>query len=127
MNEKIKELRTELNHNVAIAGTTDVKVIEQNEATKILMDKQVLEEENKLSEFFNEFDTRASQFQNEITGLSQENKKLFDMIQSVAGTALTSKDLQEVATLKNIDEINNRIMEYYSKLENTKKHYPFLD
>jgi len=120
MNEKIKELRTELNHNVSIAGTTDVKVIEQNEATKILMDKQVLEEENKLSEFFNEFDTRASQFQNEITGLSQENKKLFDMIQSVAGTALTSKDLQEVATLKNIDEINNRIMEYYSKLENTK-------
>ncbi|ORY46291.1 hypothetical protein LY90DRAFT_509300 [Neocallimastix californiae] len=42
------------------------------------------------------------------------------MIQSVAGTALTSKDLQEVATLKNIDDINKRIVDYYSKLENTR-------
>ena len=120
MNTQINELRTELNNNIALAGTTAVKAIEQNEDTRRVIDKQAKEENNKLTEFFNEFDTRASQFQNEITGLSQENKKLFDMIQSVAGTALTSKDLQEVATLKNIDDINKRIVDYYSKLENTR-------
>jgi len=42
------------------------------------------------------------------------------MIQSVAGTAITNKDLQNVATLKNIDEVNTRILDYYSKLEETK-------
>ena len=67
-----------------------------------------------------EFDTRASQFQNEIGALGEDNKKLFDMIQSVAGTALTSKDIKDMATLTNIDELNSKILEYYSKLETTR-------
>ena len=67
-----------------------------------------------------EFDTRASQFQNEIGALGEDNKKLFDMIRSVAGTALTSKDIKDMATLTNIDELNSKILEYYSKLETTR-------
>ncbi|KAG4102307.1 hypothetical protein H8356DRAFT_1358217 [Neocallimastix lanati (nom. inval.)] len=52
--------------------------------------------EYDLSNFLKEFDTRASQFQNEIGALGEDNKKLFDMIQSVAGTALTSKDIKDM-------------------------------
>ncbi|KAG4098388.1 hypothetical protein H8356DRAFT_1039909 [Neocallimastix lanati (nom. inval.)] len=120
MNSKILELRKELNNNIALAGTTAVKALEQNEDTRMIIENQTKKENNRLVEFLNEFDTRASQFQNEITSLNQANKKLFDMIRSVAGMAITNKDLQEIATLKNIDEINTKILDYYSKLEETK-------
>ncbi|KAL6601108.1 hypothetical protein U3516DRAFT_843971 [Neocallimastix sp. 'constans'] len=120
MNEKILELKKELNNNVAMAGKTAVEALEQNRDTRMVIENQKQMENNKIVEFLNEFDTRASQFQNEITTLNQENKKLFDMIQSVAGTAISNKDLQNVATLNNIDEVNARILDYYSKLEETK-------
>ncbi|ORY43902.1 hypothetical protein LY90DRAFT_509732 [Neocallimastix californiae] len=118
--KKIEALKVELNHNIAIAGNTALKAIEQNEETKVLVTSNTNEEQNKLSNFLKEFDTRASQFQNEIGALGEDNKKLFDMIQSVAGTALTSKDIKDMATLTNIDELNSKILEYYSKLETTR-------
>ena len=118
--KKIEALKVELNHNIAIAGNTALKAIEQNEETKVLVTNNANEEQNKLSNFLKEFDTRASQFQNEIGALGEDNKKLFDMIQSVAGTALTSKDIKDMATLTNIDELNSKILEYYSKLETTR-------
>ncbi|KAL6636178.1 hypothetical protein U3516DRAFT_732330 [Neocallimastix sp. 'constans'] len=94
--KKIEALKVELNHNIAIAGNTALKAIEQNEETKVLVTNNANEEQNKLSNFLKEFDTRASQFQNEIGALEEDNKKLFDMIQSVAGTALTSKDIKDM-------------------------------
>jgi len=118
--KKIEDLRKELNHNVAVAGNTALKAIEQNYETKALIAHQANEEQDKLLNFLKEFDTRASQFQNEIGTLGEDNKKLFDMIQSVAGTALTSKDIKDMATLTNIDELNSKILEYYSKLETTR-------
>ncbi|KAL6597243.1 hypothetical protein U3516DRAFT_847900 [Neocallimastix sp. 'constans'] len=101
--KKLEGFKKELNHNVAVAGNTALKAIEQNDETKALLAHQVNEEQDKLMNFLKEFDTKASQFQNEIYG-----------------TALTSKDIKDMATLTNIDELNSRVVEYYSKLETTK-------
>lgn len=42
------------------------------------------------------------------------------MIQSVAGTAITSNDIKGLASLSTINAINNKLVEYYDKLETTR-------
>ncbi|KAG4083763.1 hypothetical protein H8356DRAFT_1379341 [Neocallimastix lanati (nom. inval.)] len=78
--KKLEGFKKELNHNVAVAGNTALKAIEQNDETKALLAHQVNEEQDKLMNFLKEFDTKASQFQNEICTLGEDIKKLFDMI-----------------------------------------------
>jgi len=54
--KKLEGFKNELNNNVAIAGTTAIKAIEQNKATKTLITNQVNEEQNKLMNFLKEFE-----------------------------------------------------------------------
>jgi len=70
--------------------------------------------------FLADFDNKNSNFQQEVSSLKENHKHLFDMIQSVAGTAITSNDIKGLASLSTINAINNKLVEYYDKLETTR-------
>ncbi|KAG4092883.1 hypothetical protein H8356DRAFT_949956 [Neocallimastix lanati (nom. inval.)] len=114
---KINDL---FNNNIAKAGNTAVKALENNDNTKREITATIQKNEDKLLTFLADFDNKNSNFQQEVSSLKENHKHLFDMIQSVAGTAITSNDIKGLASLSTINAINNKLVEYYDKLETTR-------
>ncbi|KAG4083293.1 hypothetical protein H8356DRAFT_1335138 [Neocallimastix lanati (nom. inval.)] len=101
---QIKLLKKEFNENlVAFKRRTR----EQNEQLKITHEQEKETQENKITAFLKEFNQKGSLLEQEISKLK--------------GTGLACKsDLKNLASIKIIDKLANRLIEYYGKLEETK-------
>lgn len=108
----------ELNSNIQIAGQAAVKALEDSATIKQKLQEETKNRNNALTLFTEELNKKGSLLDMELSSLKDENKTTFDMFQSIIGTH--KQDLTEFASIKDVDDLNNRIMKYYEQLENTK-------